>query len=263
MKLKAVILDWAGTIVDHGSCGPVATLQEIFAEAGVPITVAEARQSMGIAKREHIQSILRIPRVKKTWHERHKAAPDVDELYRAFIPKQLALLEHYSELISGVAVAAGHMRSRGLLIGTTTGYTRPMLDYLIERARAHGFEAESSLCPEDAGVGRPAPLMCYLNAVRLGVYPMWAMVKIGDTPSDMEEGRNAGMWTVGVARTGNETGLTEKEWNEATPDSQIVLLAHATKRLRLAGAHYVVDSISECDWLLEEIDERLSFRERP
>ena len=52
--------------------------------------------------------------------------------------------------------------------------------------------------------GRPYPYMCLQNAINLQTYPMEAMVKIGDTLPDIEEGLNAGMWTVGLARTGNE-----------------------------------------------------------
>ena len=53
--------------------------------------------------------------------------------------------------------------------------------------------------------------MCLKNAENLGVFPMEAIVKIGDTLPDVAEGINAGMWTIGLAKTGNEIGLTEEE----------------------------------------------------
>ena len=53
--------------------------------------------------------------------------------------------------------------------------------------------------------------MYYRNAIALGVYPLWACVKVGDTPSDIAEGLNAGMWTIGITRTGNEVGLSKVE----------------------------------------------------
>jgi phosphonoacetaldehyde hydrolase len=70
---------------------------------------------------------------------------------------------------------------------------------------------------------------------------MWSMVKIGDTPSDIEEGLNAGMWTVGVTRTGNETG----------------------ERLRSAGAHYLIESAGDCIGTIDEIAGRIGLGERP
>src|SRR5262249_5030836 len=133
------------------------------------------------------------------------------------IPRQLACLERHSDVIAGVPETAEQVRSRGLKIGSTTGYTRPMLDFLLARAKTQGVAPDCALCPEDVpGGGRPAPWMCYLNAIRMQVGPLWTMVKIGDTPSDIAEGRNAGMWTIGITRTGNEVGLTATEW-EALP----------------------------------------------
>lgn len=257
MKLRAVILDWAGTAVDYGSRAPVAALQSVFTPAGVPVTVAEARERMGVAKKAHIRSILEIPRVRAAWTAQHGAGPseaDVDKLYAEFVPNQLRVLADYSELIPGVAGAVARMRSRGLKIGTTTGYNRAMLGYLLERAAAQDFTPDCALCPEDVGAGRPLPWMCFLAAIRLEVYPMSAFVKIGDTPVDIEEGRNAGMWTIGITRTGNEIGATEEEWARLSAAERESLLHNAERRLRDAGAHYTAPSVAECDPILDQIE---------
>ena len=96
--------------------------------------------------------------------------------------------------------------------------------------------------------------MCDLAAIRLEVYPMSAFVKIGDTPADMEEGRNAGMWTIGVTRTGNEVGMTEAEWARLPRADREHLLKNAARRLFDAGAHYTAESVSECDGILDQIE---------
>jgi phosphonoacetaldehyde hydrolase len=96
--------------------------------------------------------------------------------------------------------------------------------------------------------------MCYLTAVRLKTYPLSAFVKIGDTPTDMEEGRNAGMWTIGITRTGNEVGLTEDEWQQLPSAGQNALLATAQRHLVDAGAHYTAESVAECDPIFDRIE---------
>ena len=257
MKLRAVILDWAGTVADFGSRAPIAALQSVFESAGVPVTVAEARASMGVAKRDHVRAILEIPRVREAWMAVHGAAPAeyaVVKLYDKFIPRQIEVLVHHSCLIPGVADAVARMRARGLKIGTTTGYNRAMLDYLLERAAEQNFIPDSALCPEDVGEGRPLPWMCYLSAIRLKTYPLSAFVKIGDTPTDMEEGRNAGMWTIGITRTGNEVGLTEEEWQRLPGTDQNDLLRTAERRLLDAGAHYTAESVAGCDSIFDRIE---------
>jgi len=266
VKLTGVVLDWAGTIVDHGSCAPVSAICEIFSSVGVPVTAAEARHSMGLAKRAHIASILNLPRVRERWVEvrgRTPGSEDVDELYAGFVPKQIDVLRNHSTLIAGVPEAVERMRSRGLKIGTTTGYNRAMLQYLLDRAREQGFVPDSSVCPDDVPSGRPRPFMCYLNAVNMQVFPMWTLVKIGDTPVDIEEGLNAGMWTIGITRTGNEVGLTDSEWTSLRDDERAGVLGSAQRVLIRAGAHYVAGSVGECDEILDRIEARLEVGGRP
>ena len=266
MKLRAAILDWAGTTVDYGSRAPVAALQSVLSEAGVPVSVAEARLSMGLAKKAHIRSILQIPKVRQAWIQALGTEPgegDVDRLYQQFIPRQLDCLASYSRLIPGVADAVARLRARGLKVGSTTGYNRAMLDYLLEQAARQDYVPDAAVCPDEAGGGRPMPWMCYWNAMRLQVFPMSAFVKIGDTPSDIEEGLNAGMWTIGITRTGNEVGLTEEEWCALSPEERQTSLAAAERRLRSAGAHYTAESVAQCDALLDEIDARLALGQKP
>ena len=88
-------------------------------------------------------------------------------------------------------------------------------------------------------------------------------MKIGDTVVDIEEGLNGGMWSVGVAVTGNEVGLTPPSTPHSRPTSSCRLAKEATERLSAAGAHYVVDSLADVLPVLERIEERLAEGEKP
>ena len=68
---------------------------------------------------------------------------------------------------------------------------------------------DSTVCATDAPDGLPEPWMCLRNAENFGIFPMEAVVKIDDTLPNIDEGLNAGMWTIGLAKTGNEIGLNE------------------------------------------------------
>jgi phosphonoacetaldehyde hydrolase len=265
-RLQAAILDWAGTTVDFGCQAPTAVLLELFADRSVPVSVPEIRQHMGLLKHDQIRTICSFPRVAARWCEVYGRIPseeDIDKLIQDFIPRQLSCLERYSDLIPGVAETVMRLRERGMKVGTTTGYTRPMLEMLIANAARQGYRPDSNLCPEDVGAGRPMPWMCYENAIRLRVQPLEACVKIGDTVSDVQEGLNSGMWTVAVAATGNEVGWTEQEMNAIDETERQSRVAEARPRLAAAGAHYVVDSVAACEGVLDEIDARLRDGEAP
>ena len=260
-KLEAVIFDWAGTTVDHGSLAPVRVLEQVFAARGVPISNAQARRDMGLLKRDHIDRILRSPEVWEQWTQRFGRTPtcaDLDELFAEFIPLQMQCLAQYSRLIPGAAELAARLREGGFKIGSTTGYTRPMLDLLLECARPQGYSPDMSLCPDDVGGGRPKPWMCYRLGIEFQLSSSAACVKVGDTPADIEEGRNAGMWTVAVAATGNEIGLSEAELAALSETERETRVAAARSHLLAAGAHYVVDTVADCEEILDEIERRIA-----
>ena len=265
-KLQAAILDWAGTTVDYGSFSPIRAMQQVFRLRGITVSDDEVRRDMGLLKKDHIRALLRLARVAEAWRQlfgREVAESDVEQLYREFQPVQLARLEQDSDVIPGVAEALERMRRRGLKIGSTTGYTRPMLEILLKKAATQGYEPDCSLVPDDVGGGRPLPWMCYEIAVQLKVFPLESFVKVGDTVADTEEGLNAGMWTVGVVRTGNMVGLTQAQFAALSPAEQETRLQTGRERLREAGTHYVIDSVSDFDPIFDEIDARLQRGERP
>jgi phosphonoacetaldehyde hydrolase len=260
-QLQAVILDWAGTTVDYGSLAPVRTLARVFARADVALTDSEIRQAMGLPKKDHIREILSVPRVRNEWAQVHRHRPcetDVERLYDDFVPLQFSCLLEYSAIIPGVVEALERFRIRGLKIGTTTGYTREMLDLLVEAGKKAGYVPDCNLAPVDVGAGRPLPFMVYETAVRLRVYPLAAIVKIGDTPADVQEGLNAGAWSIGVAATGNMMGLSQREFEALPASEREERLVVARSELKRVGAHYVVDSLADVDLALDDINARLN-----
>jgi phosphonoacetaldehyde hydrolase len=264
--LAAVILDWAGTTVDYGCFAPTAVFLEVFHRRGIELTVEQARGPMGTEKRDHIATIAAMEPVARAWRERHGrpcGEDDIDSMYGEFIPLQLASIAEHADIIPGTLEAIAAFRERALRIGTTTGYNAEMMAVLAPEARKRGYEPDSMVCPSDVPAGRPLPWMCFQNAINLGAYPMEALLKVGDTAPDIEEGLNAGMWTVGVAKTGNEMGLTEAEV-DALPAAELeARLAAAREKLYAAGAHYVVDGIGDVPALLDDIESRLARGERP
>ena len=264
--LRAVVLDWAGTTCDHGCLAPAATFVEAFAAAGVPITVEQARAPMGMAKWHHIKTITQMPAVAEAW-ERHcghrPSDSDVDALYDRFLPLQIETVARYSELIPDVLDVVAAMRRRGLKIGTTTGYPREVMDVVIREASAQGYEPDSIVTADDTPSGRPGPFPAFKALIEMGVHPVEAVVKIGDTVVDIEEGLNGGMWAVGIAITGNEVGLSAADWAALPVSEQDRLRDRAVAKLRSAGAHFVIDSVADVLPVLDIIEASLARGEKP
>lgn len=265
-SLRAVVLDWSGTTVDHGSLAPLLAIVRTFEEAGVPLSREEARGPMGRGKRDHVAALLEHPRVHQAWRERYGVEPGeqaVDETYARLDAHLLASVAARARLIPGVREAIEGLRRRGLMVGSCTGFTRAQLAPVAELARDQGYEPDAVVCSDEVATARPHPDMLVENARRLGVASMASIVKIGDTVADVLEGRRAGAWSIALTRTGNEIGLDEDEWAALPYDAREARLAEAEARLLEAGAHYVVESLLDAVPLTDVIELRMARGEHP
>lgn len=265
-RVQAALLDWAGTTIDFGCMAPAVVFVKVFERAGVPISMEEARVPMGAHKRVHIQKISQIDAVKQRWQAKYGRPPgeeDVNRMFADFVPLQLDCLSDYSELIPGTLEVVAALRARGIKIGSTTGYLREMMEINLRDSKKQGYEPDSTVCASDVPAGRPDPYMCLQNVINLQVSPVEACVKIDDTIPGIEEGLNAGMWTIGLAISGNEVGLPLHEWNALPAPEQQARRQRAYQRMWQCGAHYVVDTIADVLSCIDAIEARLSQGETP
>lgn len=259
VRIEAVIFDWAGTTVDHGCMAPIAAFLEVFRRRGVVVSPTAARGPMGTHKRTHIETLCALPEVIAQWRGLFGRAPtaaDVDAMFADFIPLQLAVLPEHADPIPGCLDAVAALRARGLRIGSTTGFTRAMMDVLAPEAAKRGFAPDVIVTADEVHHARPWPDMCLRNVMELGVSAVDACVKVDDTIAGIEEGRRAGMWTVGVVMTGNEIGCTEAELAAMDPVERARLRAAGYARLRAAGAHAVIDGIADLPAVIAAFDAR-------
>lgn len=259
-KIEGIIFDWAGTTVDYGCFAPVQVFLEVFKNKGVAITLEEARGPMGMLKIDHIRALTKVPRIAEEWKKVHGKYPDEEDvkaMYQEFEPSLLSILTNYANPIEGVTETISKLRSMGLKIGSTTGYTNSMMDIVVPEAKKNGYSPDCFFTPDSVPAGRPFPWMCYKNAMELGIYPMYHIVKVGDTISDIKEGVNAGCFSIGVVLGSNEMGLHKEEADALSPEELEEKIQIVTEKFYAAGAHCVIRSIIDLPEILEKINERL------
>lgn len=256
-KIKAVVFDWAGTTVDYGCFAPLNVFIEIFKRRGIDVTMEEARKPMGKLKIDHIREMCEMDRIKNIWADNFGGFPteeDVNKLYAEFEPMLFETLEEYTTPIPHVVETIEKLRQNGLKIGSTTGYTREMMNIVEPNAAKKGYSPDFLVTPSEVSQGRPYPWMCYKNAEALGVSPMSAMVKVGDTLSDVKEGVNAGMWSVAVIKGSSELGLTQEEVENMNKEELKIKMEAVSKKFKEAGAHFVIETMAELEDVLVRIE---------
>lgn len=267
-RINAVILDWAGTTVDFGSFAPTQIFVEAFRQAfGITITLEEARVPMGLGKWQHIEALGKLPSVDARWREKLGRAmnnDDIDAIYAAFMPLQIAKVVDFAAPIEGVLETISALRHEGIKIGSCSGYPRAVMEKLVPAAAQLGYMPDYWVATDDlAAGGRPGPWMALENVIKLGINAVAHCIKVDDAVPGIAEGLNAGMWSVGVAVSGNEFGASWEEYQRLSPREISDRRELAAGKLYAAGAHYVIDTLTELPDVIAQINTRLSRGERP
>lgn len=267
-RVEAVILDWAGTVVDFGSFAPTQIFVDAFKQAfDFDLTLEEARGPMGLGKWQHIEALGNTPSIAKRWKKQFGKAmdnQDIDHIYRTFLPLQTDRVADHAELIPGTTETLAFLQSQSIQVGSTTGYPRQVMRRLLTEASARGYSPATCVCADDLKAGaRPGPWMALQCVIDMGVGSVARCVKVDDTLPGIEEGLNAGMWTVGVAMTGSLAGLTLEQYQHMSEDEVQTIRQRVTEELLAAGAHFVIDSIAQLPALISRINDKLTQGERP
>ena len=265
--VKLVIFDWAGTTLDYGCYAPAVVFIEVFKRRGVEITMEQARRPMGLKKLDHIRAISQQDEVAKLWKQvrgKECTEADVQDMFeKDFVPLQVACIADYSELIPGTIETVNELKGRGIKIGSTTGYFTEAMEINLREAKKQGYDPDVNACASDVPAGRPEPWMVLSNMQQARVFPPEAVVKVDDTKPGISEGLNARTWTIGLAKSGNEVGLNLQELSALPAEEVKRKVEKATEGLAKAGAHYVVESISDVPPIITEIEQRLRMGDRP
>lgn len=187
--IRLAVFDLAGTTVFDGDAVGNSLRQALRQGAGLEISRDEANTIMGTPKDQAIARIL-------TAHGRNSTATDahVLELLAQF---ERIMLEHYRHApdvveLDSASVVFETLLGRGIFVGIDTGFSTPITEAVLERMGWLKTGLVSAwTCSDKVKAGRPAPYMVYQLMERLGVIDVATVAKVGDTPSDLNMGKNA------------------------------------------------------------------------
>ncbi|CAN1527615.1 COG0637 Predicted phosphatase/phosphohexomutase [Caulobacteraceae bacterium] len=256
-QIKAVFFDWAGTMVDFGSRAPVLAMQSAFLACGVEVSEASVRAHMGKAKRDHVMSMFTDADVSSRWIKvkgSHPGDAEADALMIELEPAMAREAAKASKLIPGAKKVFDDLVASGIKVGSSTGYTHTMMAEVVRLAADQGYHPQTILCAGDTSEGRPAPFMLWQAMINLGVWPARNCVAVDDAPVGILAGREAGMWTVGLAGSGNALGLDEEAYVALDPTTRIEKLKSASAGFVEAGADFIIATIADLPGVLGLIE---------
>ena len=257
MKIEAVVFDWAGTTIDYGCFAPVQAFMGIFQQYGIEVTMEETRKPMGMLKWDHIKTMLGMPAIQKQWKDRYGRESndqDVDEMHERFSEKLMSILDQFVDIKPYVLETMQELRDMGIKIGSTTGYTDCMMSIVVPQAKRVGYAPDFWITPDSVGsCGRPYPYMIFENMKALNIKDVHHVIKVGDTISDMKEGRCAGVLTVGILEGSSLMALTQEEYETLPEEEKKAQCERVRKEYLDAGADYVIQTMKELPALIRNL----------
>lgn len=119
-----------------------------------------------------------------------------------------------------------------------------MMEIVVPEAKRQGYIPDCWYSPDSTGgMGRPYPYMIFKNLEALKISGVGRAIKVGDTVSDIKEGKNAGMFTVGILEGSSVMGLTQKEYEGLSEQERVDQLVKAERKYKEAGADAVIRDI--------------------
>ena len=192
--IKLVIFDLAGTTVDENINGlPLVTvaIQEAFAKAGFPAVKPDLVNDVrGMEKREAIASLLGKLNI-------NKEEKLIDTIFADFKVSLDRNLNNINREIPGTTDVFKKLKGLGILIGVGSGFPHSVVVKIVQNLKWESYVDFVSSAEKEAH-GRPHPRLIQSAMRDFNITESRDVIKVGDTRIDIQEGKNAGCWTVAV-----------------------------------------------------------------
>jgi len=189
------VFDVAGTTVIDGDA-VVECLMAVL-EPRIPVSKRDAVEVMGLPKPFAIRRLLMSAGLEPG-AELDRAVHETHEDFRT------AMIDRYRHgplaPADGAERVFGALRRAGIRVALDTGFSRDILDAVIDRLGWSAGAIDFSIASDEVPHGRPQPDLIFRAMALSDITDPGRVAKIGDTPSDMEQGL--------AARCGCVVGVT-------------------------------------------------------
>jgi len=212
-NIQLAVFDIAGTTVkDKGNVS--VAFMKAFKEYDLEVPKEAVVKVMGFRKKDAIRMLLE----KSTTTSPGNNDELIEKIHDAFTRNIISAYETDPELkpMPQAEEIFATLKQRGIKIALNTGFTRAITNTILQRLQWEQLPAiDMVICSDEVPQGRPFPYMIHSIMLQMDVTDSRAVVKIGDTKVDIEEGRNAGCGMVVSVTTG---AYTRNELEVYRPD---------------------------------------------
>jgi phosphonatase-like hydrolase len=191
-EIQLVVFDMAGTTVNDEDAVN-RCVRDALRSAGLEVSAVAVNRVMGLPKPLAISILI---------EENGRQAdlgPRLDAIHRDFVARSIAFYREDPSVreVNGASRLFDLLRKAGIRVALNTGFDRTITDVILARLGWSGDgRVDGTIASDEVARGRPHPDMIRELMRRSGVSQASRVVKVGDTPADLEEGMNAGCGLV-------------------------------------------------------------------
>ncbi|NBO65959.1 MAG: HAD family hydrolase [Acidobacteria bacterium] len=214
VQFKLAVFDMAGTTVAEGGA-VYRALANTLQERGVSISQEDLHQVKGTDKREALQTLVESSPLSR------ELIPELPAMHERFVERLIHFYQTDPTVteVEGTSDTFNWLRQNGIKVALNTGFNRQIAQVLIDRL---GWERlgliDSSITSDEVERGRPYPFMIARLMDRLNIADPGMVIKIGDAPSDLQEGYHSGCGLV----IGVLGGSSTREQLEIHPHNYLI-----------------------------------------
>jgi phosphonatase-like hydrolase len=200
MDIDLVIFDMAGTTVNDRD-GVNRCLRAALDHAGLAVTPEAVNQVMGIPKPEALRQLIER-------YQRPELLVQIETIHDDFVARMIDFYRTDPSVheIAGAGETFRRLHDAGIKVALDTGFTRDIVEVVLARLGWNDSELlDTTVTSDEVKRGRPHADMVEKAMRDLGITDPRRVAKVGDTPSDLQEGAAAGCGLVIGVSGGSHT----------------------------------------------------------
>ena len=214
-RIKLAVFDMAGTTVDDRVDGLPLVLK----------SYDDALRSHGV---KIPMEVLNTQRGRDKWTViKELGGEKAEEIYDEFLG---ILRENTGKVkeVAGTSTTFQYLRKNDVRVVASTGFPAEIAEAIVEHL---GWQRDGVIdgwvCSEQVGASRPDPAMIIHSMKKYSINTPVSVMKIDDTMKGIEEGLNAGVYTIGVL-TGTQS---IQQLSSVEPDTILRSVAEVPEHL--------------------------------
>lgn len=191
-SIQLVVFDMAGTTIDDSGNKVLTALVEAARIHDLPGTPDELNELMGMNKRE----VFTLLAEQLLDRDSEQVSQLAEAALATFVERMRAAYSQDVKAIPGTEETFAFLRERSVKIALDTGFDSMIGGLILEQLGWLDGVIDCAIFSSDVSRGRPAPYMIFRAMEQLDVQDVGRVMKIGDSPADLDEGMNAGCGEV-------------------------------------------------------------------